>query len=135
MNRRVSKPLHVVKWAARIWGAITCIAYLAAYIYIISANADQPQSAFNLITVLITIASLALAWRWELLGGILAILTGLIRFIVDLNYSVYRHDLVEYWNQNQILLVGWLACFIAPAILFVTYWILLRLRPKKRKKA
>ncbi|HHT28307.1 MAG TPA: hypothetical protein GXZ82_13835 [Firmicutes bacterium] len=131
MKRRASRPLNAIKWIARIWGAITSITYI--YIWA-SYTAGQPQSSFNLITVCVTIASLTLAWRWELMGGLLAIAMVLTRISVDYYHSIYNYSLIAYWNHNQLDILGWLALFIAPALLFVAFWVLSHLRPKKRKR-
>lgn len=107
-----TKTANVIRWIARIWGT----SILAFVLFFLFADIFGPEESdgirdvkevISAISGIIAITGLALALKWEGLGGLLTVigLTGL--FIV-------RFDLIS----NPYIIGG----IAPPSILYLIYW-------------
>ena len=104
--------LSIIRWTARIWG----IAYLAFFLFMFVAEVLSPEQGSNpmtsremvsLVFVFGYFAGLVLAWKWEGLGGVIAI-GSTIAFSLG--------------GVTTLLFVF----MITPGLLFLMYWFLSR---------
>jgi hypothetical protein len=112
-----------IRWIARIWG-ILIFAFTMIRIFLPDPYATEPVPAsdwFLLCLWGVAILGLLIAWRWELIGGIITIAT---MFIRELVWVILKGD----WWVNFLIL--WVIV-VPPAILFLVAWGLER----KRKTA
>lgn len=111
----------VIRWIARIWSLLIAAAALMIA-FTPDPYATEPISvrdAFLLSLWGVAILGLLIAWRWELVGALVAIATMLIR---ELAWVVlYGHWLVNF-------LIVWLLV-VPPAVLFLAAWNLSRRAP------
>ena len=112
---------ETIKWIARIW-SILSLAFLLLFFAtsIFSSGGDdtfafKDMLQFVFFPIGLTIG-LILAWKWEGLGGIIAI-SSIIGFHLQM--------LVKHGNLDFSLIIELLA---APGIMFILYWILSRKR-------
>ena len=114
-------PTTAIKKVARIWSIVIIVFALLILIgEVVSPHteADYPWVE-NLmpISMFLSVLSLGLAWRWELLGG-------------ALNIGFYVVNLLLYWAVNSEFLhlaaVLILGLAIVPGILFLVCWWLSR---------
>jgi hypothetical protein len=110
-------PTVAIKKVARIWSIVIIVFALLILIgEVVSPHteADYPWVE-NLmpISMLLSVLSLGLAWRWELLGG-------------ALNIGFYVVNFILYWAVNGEVLhlaaVLILGLAIVPGILFLVCW-------------
>ena len=118
MDRQDKKPtLTPLQWVSRIWSVLV---FIIALIILIGEVAfphtgENYPPIENLLPVLmfLSIASLGLAWKWELLGGVLNIVFFLANYIL-------------YWviNARPFPLKGLAPLLLAvvPGILFIISW-------------
>jgi len=109
-----SRSIKITRWIARIWSLLV----FALAILIVSTpdpytTEPVPASDWFLLSLWgVAILGLLVAWRWELLGGIITIAT---MFIRELAWVVLRGP----WLVN--FLIVWLLV-VPPAILFLVAW-------------
>ena len=109
-----SKTPNIIRWIARIWGT-TILAFVLFFLFADIFGSEESggirdvKEAIVAISGIIAIIGLAIALKWEGLGGLLTIigLTGL--FIV-------RFDLIS----NPYIIAG----IAPPGILYLIYWYL-----------
>ena len=109
-----SKTSNIIRWIARIWGT-TILAFVLFFLFADIFGSEESggirdvKEAIVAISGIIAIIGLAIALKWEGLGGLLTIigLTGL--FIV-------RFDLIS----NPYIIAG----IAPPGILYLIYWYL-----------
>ena len=109
-----TKTANIIRWIARIWGT-TILAFVLFFLFANIFGSEESggirdvKEAISAISGIIAIIGLAIALKWEGLGGLLTIigLTGL--FIV-------RFDLIS----NPYIIGG----IAPPGILYLIYWYL-----------
>jgi hypothetical protein len=112
---------ETIKWIARIW-SILSLAFLllffgASIIGSIGKDTFVFKDVFQFVFFPIGLTiGLILAWKWEGLGGIVAI-GSIIGFHLQM--------LIKHGDLDFTLIIELLA---APGILFILYWILSRKR-------
>jgi hypothetical protein len=110
------KTANIIRWIARIWGT-TILAFVLFFLFADIFGSEESggirdvKEAIVAISGIIAIIGLAIALKWEGLGGLLTIigLTGL--FIV-------RFDLVS----NPYIIGG----IAPPGVLYLIYWYLIK---------
>ena len=120
-TRGLPRAVAVIRWIARIWSLLIAVGALVIAVTP-DPYATEPISvrdAFLLSLWGVAILGLLIAWRWELVGALVAIATMLIR---ELAWVVlYGHWLVNF-------LIVWLLV-VPPAVLFLAAWRLSRRAP------
>jgi hypothetical protein len=109
-----SRPEKTIRWIARIWSILV---FTIALLRILTPDpyATEPVPALDwfLLSLLgASILGLLIAWRWELIGGIVTIATMLLR---EITWIILRGD----WMIS--FLIFWLF-IVPPAILFLAAW-------------
>jgi len=111
-----TKTITILLWIARIWGSVIfafVLFFLIAHLFGNEESSDNPISIKDKITFVLfplgTIIGLAVALKWEGLGGFIASLSLLILFAI-------RVDLV----QSIIFPIG----IFPPGLLYLVYWFL-----------
>ena len=104
----------IIRWIARIWSILVFVFTLLRIItpdpY---ATKPVPISDWFLLSLWgVAILGLLIAWRWELIGGIITIS---IMFVRELIWVVLKGD----WWVN--FLIFW-SFVVPPAILFLVAW-------------
>jgi len=109
-----SRSATVIRWIARVW-SLVLLAIVLLMLLTPDPNATEPMLAedwFLLGLWALAFLWLLVAWRWELVGGILAIAT---MFVRELAWVLIKGD----WFVGFLFL--W-AAFVSPAILFLVAW-------------
>ena len=116
------RSVRIVRWIARIWSILVFVgALLVIFTPDPYVTEPVPFADWFLLSLWgVATLGLLLAWRWELVGGIITIAT---MFIRELAWVILRGG----WWVN--FLIVWLFV-VPPAILFVVAWGLER-RAKK----
>jgi hypothetical protein len=109
-----SRPEKTLRWIARIWSILV---FAIALLKILTPDpyATEPVPALDwfLLSLLgVSILGLLIAWRWELVGGIVTISTMFLREII---WITLRGD----WMISFLLF--WIF-IVPPAILFLAAW-------------
>jgi hypothetical protein len=115
-NTAIPLPIRIIRWTARIWSVLLATLLLLMTIVVppggtggsVTPVADVIELAFYGLSL----GGLLLAWRWEGLGGAIALLGALAN---NLAFAILR----GYWNAG--LLIPALA-FIIPALMFLNAW-------------
>ena len=110
----VSRSEKIIRWIARIWSILV---FVFALLRIITPDpyATEPIPALDWFLLSlwgVAILGLLIAWRWELIGGIITIAT---MFVRELFWVILKGD----WWVN--FLIFWFFV-VPPAILFVVAW-------------
>ena len=117
-----NRTANIIRWIARIWGSISMLFLLFMFgAHIIGSLSGEGEgegfgfgSTIDNITFLFfpfsTVLGLALAWKWEGLGGLITVL-GMIGF------HFIRPDLIFDPMIDGLAF---------PGLLFVIYWIMTR---------
>ena len=111
----------IIRWIARIW-SILSLAFLLLFFgaSIFSSSGTDTftfKDVFQFVFFPIGLTiGLIIAWKWEGLGGIIAI-GSIIAFHLQM--------LITHGKPDFVLLIELL---VAPGILFILYWILSRKR-------
>lgn len=90
-----------MKWTIRILSLLPILFYLSLWLF----NEDvrsQPTLAI-LFQALLTVVLLA-SWRWEKVGGLLAMIGGLLFFVILIAGALLRDDL----SFSAALLASWM---------------------------
>jgi hypothetical protein len=113
-SKAVSRSGTILRWIARIW-SLLLLAFVVAMIFMPDPYATEPVPAedwFLLSLWGLAVLWLLVAWRWELVGGILAIAT---MFVRELAWVLIKGQ----WFAGFLIL--W-AAVVPPAILFLIAW-------------
>lgn len=118
-----------VRWTARIWG--TLIVIIVAFILIgsissrISGETDPyavgetaPIENIPPLFIALSAVGLALAWRWEGIGGAIAVFFQLAALPVLLIYWPIKEDFLRYLAAPY----GVSLMTAIPGILYLIYW-------------
>jgi len=122
----VPRSVKIIRWIARIWSILIFVVALLE-IFTPDPNATEPVPVadwFLLSLWGVAILGLLVAWRWELVGGIITIAT---MFIRELAWVILK----GHWLVN--FLIVWLFV-VPPAILFLVAWGLERKAKMKRRE-
>lgn len=111
---RAMKPYNVMRWVARITGSLMCLVFLFFFVGEAISPHKSPNevpidanSVLQLTLTFIGIIGLLLAWKWELPGGVIAIVAFLALGMANPRTFPFP-----------------LAVFLVPAILFIiTGWL------------
>lgn len=110
----VRRSAVIVRWIARIW-SIPILIFAVARVVAPDPYATEPVPAEDLFLLGlwgVAILGLLVAWRWELVGGIITIAT---MFFRELVWVLLKGD----WIVNFLII--W-AAVVPPAILFLVAW-------------
>lgn len=119
-----------LRWIARIWGTLVFLIALFifagyAYSWITTGTADPhtspgypPIENLPPILVFVSALGLAIAWRWEGLGGAIAVLCQL----VNLPVLLIHWPIAEGFPRYLIAPYGVSALVAIPGILFLACW-------------
>ena len=116
-------PIHlIIRKIAKVWSAFSIGLIVLLFIgEIISPHpGDEPIQARERIELLFfafTIFGMAIAWRWEALGGIISSASFVI-FIVML--TINRGEFIDWRGSVMLFLVA------IPGFLFLASWLLAR---------
>ena len=118
------KTANIIRWIARIWGTSILafvLFFLFAYIFETEESGGISGIKESIVAILgiIAIIGLAIALKWEGLGGLLTIV-GLIGFFI------LRFDLIS----NPYIIAG----IAPPGILYLVYWYLTKGQTKTVEK-
>jgi hypothetical protein len=110
----VPRSVKITRWIARLWSILVfVVALLIIFTPDPYATEPVPVADWFLLSLWgVAILGLLVAWRWELVGGIITIAT---LFIRELAWVILKGD----WMVN--FLIVWLF-FVPPAILFLVAW-------------
>ncbi len=117
-TKAAQRPVRIIRWIARIWSLLLFV-FAVARIFTPDPYATEPVPAedwFLLSLWGVAILFLLVAWRWELVGGILAIVT---MFVRELAWILIKGQ----WFLGFLIL--W-AAVAPPAILFLIAGVLER---------
>jgi len=122
--RHDSRLIAVPRWIARIWGML---AFLAVVLVALGPDGQAAGQSVPLIEwLLLSLYPLAalgliLAWRWELLGGTLAVACMLLEIV---GFRLVKGGYPDLFGYAVPLVL-----FALPGILFVICWVLSRRSP------
>jgi len=108
------RSVKIMRWIARIWSILLFVVALLT-IFVPDPNAIEPVPVADWLLLSlwgVAILGLLVAWRWELVGGIITIAT---MFIRELAWVILK----GHWLAN--FLIAWLFV-VPPAILFLVAW-------------
>lgn len=113
--------LRLIRWAARIW-SVSILLYVASkgidtlvLVGMILTDGVYDLASLMLLAILIACVGLAVAWWWELAGGLTAIVAALV-------YQALEVAMLRVFVPNwSIILV------LLPGLLYVLSWRLERL--------
>ncbi len=114
-----TKTVNIIRWIARIWGTLVLLFVIFFLLmdifgtgYDEASGALSPRDGITFIFFpLSTIVGLALAWKWEGLGGLITIV-GVIGLLI------VRPDLLSS--------ISMIAGIAIPGILYLVYWYMTR---------
>jgi hypothetical protein len=112
------RSVRIVRWIARLW-SLVILAFVVMMVVTPDPYATEPvplEDWFLMGLWGLVLLWLLVAWRWELLGGILAIAT---MFVRELAWVLIKGN----WFPGFFIL--W-ATFLPPAVLFLIAWGLAR---------
>jgi hypothetical protein len=110
----VSRSTKIIRWVARIW-SIMLLSFAFLVMLTPDPYATEPISAQDLFLLSlygVAILGLIIAWRWELVGSMIAIAT---LFIRELAWIILKGP----WFVN--FLIFWVLV-LPPAILYLIAW-------------
>jgi hypothetical protein len=121
------RPVKTLRWIARVWSLLLLLLALAVTLTPpmldgtqAPAPVPEPTPVIEYVALgayALAVLGLLLAWRWELVGGIISILGVILH---DILFYISVGFAAQYLAGN--LIVG--LAFILPAALFITCWIL-----------
>ncbi len=121
---KTTRKLKIIRWVARIW---TIPVVILAVVVILTPNTNGTGeavhwlSSFFLVMYGIAVLGLVIGWRWELAGGLITIITLVMR---DTLYIIMGGT----WVEN--ILFVWIP-LIPPAVLFLFAWRMEKESPKE----
>lgn len=113
-SRTARRSARIIRWIARVW-SLLLLAIVALIVFMPGPEATEPILAedwFLLGLWAIAVLGLLVAWRWELLGSILAIAAMVVR---EVAWVLIKGE----WFAGFLLL--WLG-IVPPAVLFLIAW-------------
>lgn len=108
------RSVSIIRWIARIWSLVIFIVVLM-FIFSPDEQATGPvpfEDWFLLSFWGVAVLGLLVAWRWELVGGIITIAT---MFLRELAWVILKGG----WMVNFLMI--WLF-ILPPAVLFIVAW-------------
>ena len=114
-TKNPARKLKIIRWIARIWTIPVVILALVAVLTSKQNAISDPEhwlSSFFLVMWGIAVLGLVIGWRWELAGGLITIVTLVMR---DTLYIIMGGT----WVEN--ILFVWVP-LIPPAVLFLIAW-------------
>jgi hypothetical protein len=114
-TKNPARKLKIIRWIARIWTIPVVILALLAVLTSEQNTISDPEhwlSSFFLVMWGIAVLGLVIGWRWELAGGLITIVTLVMR---DTLYIIMGGT----WVEN--ILFVWVP-LIPPAVLFLIAW-------------
>lgn len=126
VNTSPNRTDTVLRWVARIW-SLPAILFVLGQIFVPEA-VEAPVLFIDWLALGLQITAvfgLAIAWRWELIGSSLSLLSMVASFVV---FAITR-------SPAMLLQFGWIwvVAVIIPACLFLAYG--LRTRPTSMRPA
>ena len=115
-----TKYIKILRWTLRVLSGVIILFSLIWFIGTIGDYSEDPMSTNAIIQLSITgigLIGLGLAWKWELTGGIIALVAYLVLAII--NSRVLGFSLVYFWP--------------AIAILFIVLWAISRMANVKNE--
>jgi hypothetical protein len=104
--------IKIIRWVARIWG--TAVLAILLFFLIASIFGAEGLGAFKpgdeitfLFFPISTIVGLALAWRWEGLGGLIATVGLMLLFVVRLDLVSTPTFLLGIFPPGILYLLSW----------------------------
>ena len=111
MHNSPSRTTTILRWIARIW-SLPAIIFMAAEI-LFPHSGDEAVPFLELLSVgllILAVLGLALAWRWEILGATVTLLTLVSMFAL----SLFLREVIL--QQIGLIILGFI---VAPAALFL----------------
>ena len=108
----VPRSVKIIRWTARIWGVLV---FVFTVMIIFGDPSTYPSLAVDWFLLGIwaaATAGLLIAWRWELAGGMFAIV---MLFIREIAWVILKGD----WVLGFLFIWGMI---LPPAILFLVAW-------------
>lgn len=117
MNKRISQLLPILRWFTRGWSLF--VAFFVAMMFLVpqpaSPGATMPWAdQFLLAMYLVATVGLLLGWRWEALGGGLAIVATLIEIV---GFKILRGGYPDAMSY-LVPIIG----FALPGALYLWCW-------------
>jgi len=106
--------VRIIRWVARIWSALIFL-FVLLRIFTPDPYATEPVTPTDLLMLSlwgVAVLGLLIAWKWELVGGILTIGILVVR---EITWTL----LMGQWWVNFLLF--W-AFVVPPAVLFLIAW-------------
>lgn len=105
------KNLNILRWIARVWSLPAILFFAAEILFPHAGDAPVPTIDWIMLGLQITaVIGLALAWRWDLIGGTLSVLTMLTSMLL---FAIFRQD---FPLEAGLI---WTGFIVLPAVLFV----------------
>ena len=114
-SSKSARKLKILRWVARVWTIPVVILALVAVITSDLNTSNDPEnwlSSFFLVMWGFATLGLVVGWRWELAGGLITIVTLVMR---DTLYIIMGGT----WVEN--ILFVWIP-LIPPAVMFLIVW-------------
>lgn len=108
------RSVRIIRWTARLW-SLVILAFVVMMVVTPDPYATEPVPLEDWLLMGLwglVLLWLLVAWRWELVGGILALAT---MFVRELAWVLVKGN----WMVSFLIL--W-AAFVPPAILFLIAW-------------
>jgi hypothetical protein len=109
-----ARPAQAVRWTARVIGTLFIGIFLAFFVPEFAqkgAAVVAPDRIPATIFLFLSFLGLALAWRWEGVGGLLALGSITVSAVFGLQTEVAPAATILLWGM-----------FALPAVLFLMYW-------------
>lgn len=119
-----------MRWIARVWGTLIVLIALLflvgyAWSWVTTGRADPyavedypPMEDWPPRLIFLSVLGLALAWRWEGLGGAMAIFFQL----ANLPLLLIRWPIARGFPRYLLAPYGTWMMIVVPGILFMAYW-------------
>ncbi|MGD2158204.1 MAG: hypothetical protein PVG32_15110 [Anaerolineales bacterium] len=112
------KTMKIVRWVARVWSLVILFFFLLIFIgEILSPHTEEAMTlsdaALLILFPIATCLGLALAWRWEFLGGVISLIS-IVLFVVIMGIAGRLNT-----PSNFIILLAFIAI---PGVLFLITW-------------
>lgn len=112
------KTTEILRWIARVWSLVILFFFLLILIgEIISSHTEEAMTLSDVGMLFLfpfaTCVGLVLAWRWELLGGVIS-LTSIILFTAIMSIAG------RFNTPSRFLIL--LAFIAVPGVLFIIIW-------------
>jgi len=122
-SKKKNRTITVIRWIARIWGGLGALFLLLMVLgHLFGENGETPNVGEWIALFFFpfgVMVGLILAFKWEGLGGIVAIGCMIVWHVVML---------ILHGDPDFVLFIDGIA---APGVLFIVYWLSTR-RPEKQ---